>query len=189
MFLFLKSSFKFRSHQPYRRKMNCHQSKPRFNLKFAIDGNIAAGKSTLIEAIARVRPDWTVVPEPVSKWTSVKKKGIQIGSDLTVEQQNGGNLLKMFYADQKRWAYTFQSYALFSKLRLHSRPVGDAGEVAPVQIFERSYYSDRYIFAENCFEQGSMLETEWNIYKEWCDYLVESMGEWNCFDHLVFYYF
>merc|ERR1739838_75353 len=145
-------------------------------LKFAIDGNIAAGKSTLIDAIERIRPEWNVVQEPVARWTSVKKNG----DEITASQQNGGNLLKMFYDDKHRWSYTFQSYALFSKLRLHAKPflkekatdfTGDQ-----INIFERSYYSDRYIFAENCYEQGFMVDTEWNIYKEWCDYLVESLG-------------
>lgn len=142
--------------------------------KFAIDGNIAAGKSTLIDQLKRARPEWNVVQEPVAKWTNVASDG----DTLTASQQNGGNLLKMFYDDKNRWSYTFQSYALFSKLRLHSKPVEIASQSsdAVVNIYERSYYSDRYIFAENCYEQGFMEDTEWNIYKEWCDYLVESLG-------------
>jgi len=150
-------------------------------VKFAIDGNIAAGKSTLIDALNRTRPEWNVVQEPVAKWTNVASNG-----DVTSSQQNGGNLLKMFYDDKHRWSYTFQSYALFSKLRHHAKPVEfSLKNTCPVSVFERSYYSDRYIFAENCFEQGFMGETEWNIYKEWCDYLVESLGGYDL-DGLIY---
>lgn len=150
----------------------CRLPSRKKHFKFAIDGNIAAGKSTLIDALNKSRPEWNVFQEPVAKWTNVASS-----ESLTTSQQNGGNLLKMFYDDKQRWSYTFQSYALFSKLRLHSKPIASSlSDCGTVSFYERSYYSDRYIFAENCFEQGFMVETEWNIYKEWCNYLVKSLG-------------
>lgn len=126
----------------------------------------------MIDALNKSRPEWNVFQEPVAKWTNVASSDF-----LTTSQQNGGNLLKMFYDDKQRWSYTFQTYALFSKLRLHSKPIiPTLNNCGTISFYERSYYSDRYIFAENCFEQGFMVETEWSIYKEWCNYLVKSLG-------------
>jgi deoxyadenosine/deoxycytidine kinase len=39
---------------------------------------------------------------------------------------------------------------------------------------ERSVYCDRYCFAQNCYESGFMSHLEWQIYKEWFSWLVES---------------
>ena len=43
----------------------------------------------------------------------------------------------------------------------------------PVLFYERSWHSDRDIFAKNCYENGAMTETEWNVYQECSDYLVK----------------
>ena len=43
----------------------------------------------------------------------------------------------------------------------------------PVLFYERSWHSDRDIFARNCYENGAMTETEWNVYQECSDYLVK----------------
>ena len=43
-----------------------------------------------------------------------------------------------------------------------------------VHVIERSVYSDRYCFAKNCFEMGTMTPLEWNLYQEWFEWLVEN---------------
>ena len=52
----------------------------------------------------------------------------------------GGNLLELFYNDPKRWSYTFQSYALLSRMRLQREPFGADCQA---RLSERSIHSDR----------------------------------------------
>jgi len=134
-------------------------------VRISIEGNIATGKSTFIKILeeASETEDWEITPEPVSQWTQIDG-----------EQSSGGNLLELFYNDPKRWSYTFQSYALLSRMRLQREPFGPTCQA---RLSERSIHSDRYIFARNCFETGLMTETEWAIYQEWSTYLLNSLGE------------
>jgi len=134
-------------------------------VRISIEGNIATGKSTFIKILedASIDEDWEITPEPVSQWTQIDG-----------EQKAGGNLLELFYNDPKRWSYTFQSYALLSRMRLQREPFGADCQA---RLSERSIHSDRYIFARNCFETGLMTETEWAIYQEWSSYLLNSLGE------------
>ena len=63
--------------------------------KIAIEGNIAAGKSTFLNILAR-ELDFFVVPEPVSRWTNMKSEEDDPNA-VSTSQQTGGNLLDMFY--------------------------------------------------------------------------------------------
>jgi deoxycitidine kinase len=88
--------------------------------RIAIEGNIAAGKSTFLNILAR-EIDFHVVPEPVSRWTNMTADSDE-GSGPSSSQKNGGNLLDMFYSEPNRYAYTFQTYAFLSRMRAQMRP-------------------------------------------------------------------
>lgn len=124
--------------------------------KLVVEGNIGAGKSTFLK-IMRDYLDLEVVFEPHEQWQSV-------GS--------GHNLLDMFYKDTKRWAYTFQTYAFITRILNQEQRV----EMSSAQsfLFERSIYSDRYCFAKNCFEMGTMEPIEWDLYCSWFEWLDRS---------------
>ena len=103
----------------------------------------------------------------------------EIDENAAISCPSAGNLLDLFYSDTQRWAYTFQSYAILSRMRCQKRPPPKAIRNAkqPVMFYERSLYTDRYIFARNCLELGTMTDLEWDIYSDWSDYLLDTQGD------------
>lgn len=120
-----------------------------------VEGNIGAGKSTFLRIIGQ-RLAAEVVYEPHEQWQSV----------------GGENLLDKFYADTKRWSYSFQTYAFVTRV-VQQEQYARAARCA-TQVYERSVYSDRYCFAKNCYQMGTMTALEWKLYQEWFSWLVDS---------------
>ncbi|XP_063345723.1 deoxyguanosine kinase, mitochondrial [Pelmatolapia mariae] len=145
--------------------------------RVSIEGNIAVGKSTFAKLLQSACADWEVVAEPVSKWQNIESetsKGQGVPPQTTVS-----NLLQMMYQDPQRWSYTFQTYSCMSRLRTQLQPPPARllqSKGTPVQVYERSVYSDRYIFALNMFELGCINTTEWAVYQDWHSLLVEQFG-------------
>lgn len=123
---------------------------------FIVEGNIGAGKTTFLKIIAQ-HLQAHVIYEPTDTWQRI------IGSE---------NLLENFYRDTPRWAYTFQSYAFVTRIMKQESHAIEYTE--PIQILERSVFSDRYCFAKNCYELGFMSELEWHLYQDWFSWLVDN---------------
>ena len=122
-------------------------------LTLSIEGNIGAGKSTLLASLAEHDASLAVVPEPIDSWT-------------------GSGILGLFYRDPRRWAYSFQSYALFSRLKEQVR--AKANPTRTVTILERSVWSDRHVFGAQCRADGLFAEpAEGLMYDEWHQWLVD----------------
>ncbi|MGZ6250880.1 MAG: deoxynucleoside kinase [Candidatus Chromulinivorax sp.] len=119
-----------------------------------VEGNIGAGKSTFLRLIKELLPGAQVVYEPHERWQDV----------------GGENLLDYFYKDTSRWAYTFQSYAFIT--RIMAAQQAEKQFDSKLSILERSVYSDRYCFAKNAFEMGTMTALEWNLYQDWWSWFV-----------------
>ncbi|XP_017196127.3 deoxyguanosine kinase, mitochondrial isoform X2 [Oryctolagus cuniculus] len=112
--------------------------------RLSIEGNIAVGKSTFVKLLMKAYPKWHIATEPVATWQDVQAAGTQ----KACSTQSLGNLLDMMYREPARWSYTFQTYSFMSRLKVQLEPFPEnllqSGK--PVQIFERSVYSDRLHF-------------------------------------------
>ena len=139
--------------------MGCTTSTPRSPILISLDGNIGAGKSTLIAALKLVASELTVLQEPVGDW-------------LTLKNEEGESLLSLFYKDTPRWAYTFQNCAILTRLIATTTAIEEYKPVpgkCPVLITERSVLTDRHVFAETMLEEGKMNKLEWDLYMKWFD--------------------
>jgi len=121
---------------------------------FTLEGNIAASKTTIgkeLEATGRVG----VIYEPVSYWKTKYDE----------------NILDLFYSDPARYAFMFQLAAFSSRAKTW-KEVLELTDHSNV-ILDRSIFSDRHIFAESLHEQGLMTLTEFQVYTDMWDFLVE----------------
>lgn len=111
----------------------------------SICGAIGVGKTTIIPHLALLLREngisVTVVNENVHEWSKI---------------------LKMFYEDQARWAYTLQTSVLVSRVNAFENRDKDA----QVVLVERGIDTDK-IFADMLFDDGKMSEQEYEMYLKW----------------------
>lgn len=128
----------------------------------SLEGNIGAGKSSLLRLLA-CAPGIRTVDEPLDTWRG--------GAD------GRPNLLNMFYADPTRWAFTFQTAAFLSraegaKSALRSALAKGSEASCRTWVLERSVQSDKQCFATNCRKTGLFTEAEWCVYNDYHTWLV-----------------
>jgi len=112
-----------------------------------VEGNVGVGKSTFLNFL-KDNLDVHVIYEPNQLWQDV----------------GGHNLLEQFFLDETRWAYTLQSYVLFTRVDQLLQD-DDQGGRKQMRIVERSVYSGRFCFAQVAKELGTMNGLEWGLYK------------------------
>jgi deoxyadenosine/deoxycytidine kinase len=136
----------------------------------SLEGNIGAGKSTIIKRLKELCPTWHFIDEPVDIWTSLKR-------------EDGQNLLELFYNDIPRWAYTFQNCAVLMRMQLITDAIqrwrddckrDPSLESHNVFVTERSIETDYNVFASMLREQGHLNQIEWNLYLRWYTMLKDS---------------
>lgn len=103
-------------------------------MKISIEGNIGAGKTTLIKRLSQTI-NVPMFLEPVDKWN---------------------DWLTLFYQDPSRWGMSFNTNVL-----LTFNEWKDNGFTA---LYERSPISNRYIFSQLQYEQGKMKEIELELF-------------------------
>jgi deoxyadenosine/deoxycytidine kinase len=120
---------------------------------YTIEGNIGAGKTTILKIIGKNFDDVTFVEEPVSQWQNL----------------GGENLLEKFYQDPERWGFTFEFYSMLSKIKCLMKAADTEKNII---IIERSILSNK-IFIDiskemnklNDLEYGMLINT-YNFYKQ-----------------------
>ncbi len=128
---------------------------------FSLEGNIASGKSTLIKQIESNKTSYLfIMPEPVNSWINLTDNG-------------GKSILQNFYEDQKKYAFTFQIYALFTRFQILKDIIESAKKfeeehgIEAVILSERTLNTDYHIFASMLYEDNVINEIEYKVYTEW----------------------
>ena len=128
----------------------------------AIEGNIAAGKSTFVEELKKRyegNPTVSFLDEPVEEWESIK-------------DAYGVSMLQKYYSNPSKYAFAFQMMALGSRLNILKQKVKSI-EAPHTIITERSVYTDREVFANMLHDQKMMEDVEFKIYNKWFDDFVD----------------
>lgn len=136
----------------------------------SIEGNIGAGKSTVLNALRKKHPHWNYIDEPLDTWTSLKN-------------EDGTNLLELFYNDQRRWSYTFQNCAVLSRFRNIEQAIqkkhSDAWDSntplkSNIFITERCLDTDYHVFAKMLHDDKMIDALEFSLYEKWFKLLKET---------------
>jgi len=132
-----------------------------------IEGNIGSGKSTLIKLIRR---DFNLgvyfVDEPVKEW-------------LSLTDRKGKNILEHFYNDISKYGFMFQINASITKIEKIKETQSEPYYSKDLNIIfaERSIFSDRYCFAENLYDKDNMEDIEWQLYKNYFDWIKKNFPD------------
>ncbi len=114
-------------------------------MNWSIEGNIGAGKSTLTNALKQRYPKiYNTIPEPVQVWMDT-------------------GMLQSYYADKRRWAYTFQNFALVTRL-ISWR---ENKKLDKINLNDRSIFGDKEVFAKMLMDDGLMEPLEMAVYNEY----------------------
>lgn len=116
--------------------------------RVSIEGNIGAGKSSLIKYFEGMEGIETYA-EPINWWRNV----------------DGHNLLELMYSDIQEWLKVFQSYAQFTRLRIQTTPPKDSS--TRVQMFERSIQNNRFCFMEQARDNGYLHDADYAVLDQW----------------------
>lgn len=129
-------------------------------LYIVVDGLTGAGKSTLIEQL--------LTP-------ALEKSGFNV---VFVRElaENYGQLLRDYYDDPRRWAYTFQTKVIRDRVDNFKRLYANAVKSAANTIFisERDEHADA-VFARVHYELGNMTTIEYQCYCDIWQTMVESL--------------
>jgi deoxycitidine kinase len=146
-------------------------------LLVSIEGNIGAGKSTVIDRLKLINPTWVFIEEPVGVW-----------SDLVNEDNE--SLLEIFYQDRKRWSYTFQNYALLTRFKnieaaVAQNSVNSQGQgKRQVFVTERCLETDYHVFTKMLHADRSINKLEYELYQQWFAQLKKSATPLSAIIHI-----
>ena len=122
-----------------------------------IEGNIGGGKTTMINRLRSMYPEFNIIDEPVDVWTSMK-------------DEEGRSLLELFYTDKQRWSYTFQNAAFITRYLSAYEALKKPITRDTIYISERGVLTDRYVFATMLKDDGLLTKIEWDLYTQWFDH-------------------
>ncbi len=141
----------------------------------SIDGNIGAGKSTLIDYIKKHSteyPNLLLVPEPVDTWEKITVEGV--------------TMLKAYYSDIEKYSFVFQLMALFTRFISLIEAFKTAKDmytstgIKTTVVIERTILTDYNIFAKMLNESKMMSDHELKVYECWYQIFTVEFPITNC---------
>lgn len=134
----------------------------------SLEGNIASGKSTLLEKLREVYknyPNILFVKEPVDEWEKVK-------------DEYGVTMLEKFYENQEKYSFPFQMMAYVSRIKEFRNTVNEIKNILLTNsgknnhfiiITERSLYTDKLVFAKMLYDNKKIEPINYQVYLNWFD--------------------
>ena len=125
---------------------------------YSIEGNIGAGKSTLIEQLSSQNDLSLIFSDvPVKEWQSIK--------------MNNEDILSKFYKNPIEWGFSFQMMAYISRLA----KLKDICKKNPhaIIVTERSVYTDKFVFAKMLYDDGKINDIDYQIYNKWHQHFLD----------------
>lgn len=120
-------------------------------LNVALEGHIGAGKSSLFKMLEKAFDDsWCFLDEPVELWQNIK-------------DDNGDNLLMLYYNDQERWSFPFQ---LTTNITRINDIINAYNKGYRKILSDRSVDSNTRIFGELLKNDGKISTIEYQIYNQ-----------------------
>lgn len=121
------------------------------NTIVCLEGNIGAGKSTLIEILISIETTKKIfiIPEPIRTWENYK-------------DENGKSIFELYYNDKKKFSYIFQNLVLNSfadNIIKYNNSNNDS-----ILIFERSLLSTKEIFTKLLYDDKYITKLEYDIF-------------------------
>ena len=122
---------------------------------YALEGNIGAGKTTILKLLGKHFKDVEFVEEPVKEWQNL----------------GGMNLLDSFYTNPQRWGFSFEFYSMLTKIKAL---LNAADSDKPIIIIERSILSNK-IFMDLSNELGKLEKMEYCMLKNTYKFYLENV--------------
>ena len=129
---------------------------------YSMEGNIGVGKTTFINMVKQLHKtrEIIVLEEPVAEWLSIKNN-------------ENKTILELFYADQNKYAFSFQMMAYISRIALLKQTIRENPQA--IIITERSVYTDKHVFAKMLFDEGKIEKVNYEIYNKWFEHFIEDV--------------
>lgn len=136
--------------------INCRAiEKLRTKQVYSIEGNIGAGKTTVLNILGKSLKDVYFVEEPVKEWQNI----------------GGMNLLEKFYLDSERWGFSFEFYVMLSKLKALTKA---AESNKSIIILERSLLSNK-VFMDISFKLEKLNDLEYTMLKNTWEFYMNNV--------------
>lgn len=125
--------------------MGLYSSKPKSKFVVFLEGNIGVGKSTALRALEK--EGYITVTEPIERWIDFK----------------GINFLDLYSKNMTKWAFTFQTMALFTLWKKQREALKSPARII---IMERSVHSVIKMFAANQVKSGFISQEQYVLLSE-----------------------